>query len=330
MKLAIVILNYNGKALLERFLPSVIAFSKDASIYIADNGSDDNSAAFIKRKFPQIKILEFSKNYGYAKGYNKAVKKIEADVFCFLNSDVRVTKNWLLPVIQAFERNKNTGIIQPKILDEKNPEKFEYAGAAGGFIDQLGYPYCRGRIFETIEEDKAQYDGTAPIFWASGACFFIRSILFKQLNGFDGNFFAHMEEIDLCWRAKNQKHSILYVSNSTVFHLGGASLKPGQKKTFLNFRNSLLTLTKNSKHPLVLVVLLRLILDGFAAVKFFLDGKFQLILAIIKAHFSYYKLLPYALSYRKAHKRLKYSGVKSIVFKYYVLKIKTFKKLNRQ
>ena len=208
MKLAIVILNYNGKALLKRFLPSVIAFSKEASIYIVDNGSDDNSAAFIKRKFRQIKILEFSKNYGYAEGYNRAVKKIEADIFCFLNSDVRVTKNWLLPIIQAFERNKNTGIIQPKILDEKNPEKFEYAGAAGGFIDQLGYPYCRGRIFETIEEDNAQYDGTATIFWASGSCFFIRSILFDQLNGFDDNFFAHMEEIDLCWRAKNQKQSI--------------------------------------------------------------------------------------------------------------------------
>ena len=151
-------------------------------------------------KFPRIKILEFSKNYGYAKGYNKAVKKIEADVYCFLNSDVRVPKNWLSPVIQAFERNKNTGIIQPKILDEKNPEKFEYAGAAGGFIDQLGYPYCRGRIFETIEKDNAQYDETAPIFWASGACFFIRNDVFNEFGGFDELFWAHFEEIDLCWR----------------------------------------------------------------------------------------------------------------------------------
>ena len=256
MKVAVIILNWNGKKLLERFLPSVVAFSKGNDIYVADNGSTDDSIAFIEKKYPQIHIVKLVKNYGYAEGYNKAVKDINTDVFCFLNSDIRVTQDWINPIVKVFETQPEISIIQPKILDEKKPHKFEYAGAAGGFIDQLGYPYCRGRIFESIEEDLGQYDNNCPLFWASGACFFIRRTTFNDLNGFDAKFFAHMEEIDLCWRAHHQGQKVFYVGNSTVFHLGGQSLKASSpKKTFLNFRNNLLTITKNSNHSLFLIIL---------------------------------------------------------------------------
>src|SRR5690606_34479721 len=201
MKIAVVILNWNGKKLLEQFLPSVIEHSKEATVFVADNGSTDDSLAFIKSHYPSIKIIRNTINGGFSKGYNDALKHVEADVFCLLNSDVEVTKNWLLPIINVFEKEQNTAIIQPKILDYKNKAYFEYAGAAGGFIDKYGFPYCRGRIFETLEKDEGQYDNSTDIFWASGACFFVRSEVFKKLNGFDEHFFAHMEEIDFCWRA---------------------------------------------------------------------------------------------------------------------------------
>ncbi|MAH20936.1 MAG: dTDP-Rha--alpha-D-GlcNAc-pyrophosphate polyprenol alpha-3-L-rhamnosyltransferase [Flavobacteriaceae bacterium] len=330
MKVAVIILNWNGKKLLERFLPSVVNFSKGNDIYVADNGSTDDSIAFIEKKYPQIHIVKLVKNYGYAEGYNEAVKDINADVFCFLNSDVRVTQDWINPVVKVFETQPEISIIQPKILDEKKPHKFEYAGAAGGFIDQLGYPYCRGRIFHTVEEDLGQYDNNYPLFWASGACFFIRRTTFNDLDGFDAKFFAHMEEIDLCWRAHHQGQKVFYVGNSTVFHLGGQSLKASSpKKTFLNFRNNLLTITKNSNHYLFLIIFIRLILDGFAGVRLLLMGRFKSFIAVVKAHLSFYSLLPYALTYRYKNKnRIQHNGINSIVLKYYVLKIKSFKKLN--
>ncbi|MFD1161899.1 MULTISPECIES: glycosyltransferase family 2 protein [Hwangdonia] len=329
MKTAIVILNWNGKKLLEQFLPSVIQHSNEAEIYVADNASTDDSVAFIKTTFPTIKIIQNKENGGYAKGYNEALKNIEADVFCLLNSDVEVTKKWLTPIIDTFNAEENTAIIQPKILDYNKRDYFEYAGAAGGFIDKFGYPYCRGRIFNTLEKDNGQYNDTTEVFWASGACLFIRKEVFNTLNGFDEAFFAHMEEIDLCWRANNLGYKVKYVGSSTIFHVGGATLSNTHpKKTFLNFRNSLFAVTKNAKGNLFFLILARLILDGVAGVKFLFELKFKHILAIIKAHVGFYAHLPYLLKQRKTlNQTIKYYQKTSIVFAYFVNKNTLYKSL---
>jgi GT2 family glycosyltransferase len=326
MRIAVVILNWNGKKLLEQFLPSVVAYSKEATVYLADNASSDDSIDFVKEKFPSIKIIQNNENGGYAKGYNDALKCIEADVFCLLNNDVEVTKYWLLPIINTFTADKNTAIIQPKLLDFKNRDSFEYAGAAGGFIDKFGYPYCRGRIFNTIEKDLGQYNDTSEIFWASGACLFIRSKVFNELNGFDESFFAHMEEIDLCWRAKNLGYSVKYVGQSSIYHVGGATLSnTNPKKTYLNFRNSLFALTKNAKGNLLFLILVRLTLDGVAAAKFLLELKPKHTMAIIKAHFGFYKHLRHLLSKRNTTKyKKKYYNKTSIVVDYFINKKKLF------
>jgi len=320
MKLAIVILNWNGKKLLEQFLPSVIQHSKDADIYVADNASTDDSIAFIKSDYPTITVIQNKENGGYAKGYNDALKAVEADVFCLLNNDIEVTQNWLSPIINTFKEDINTAVIQPKLLDYNKKDCFEYAGAAGGFIDKYGYPYCRGRIFNTIEKDLGQYNDIAEIFWASGACLFIKSDVFKELNGFDELYFAHMEEIDLCWRAKNLGYAIKYVGSSEIYHVGGATLKNSNpKKTFLNFRNSLFTLTKNADGFILGKIFVRLILDGIAAMKFLIEFKPKHTLAILKAHFSYYYHLNQVLTQRKSIKnRIKYYSRTSIVFDYFV------------
>ncbi len=329
MKFAIVILNWNGKKLLEQFLPSVIAYSKEADIYVADNASTDDSIAFLKANFPEVKIIKNKENGGYAKGYNDALKQVKADVYCLLNSDVEVTENWLSPIKNTFKNNTNTAIIQPKLLDYKNKAYFEYAGAAGGFIDKYGYPYCRGRIFNTIEKDLGQYNDTTEIFWASGACLFIKSKVFHELQGLDEYFFAHMEEIDLCWRAKNLGYSIKYVSQSTIYHVGGATLNnTNPKKTYLNFRNSLYTLTKNAKGNIVSIIFIRLILDGIASIKFLFEFKFNHILAILKAHGNFYLHLNHLLKQRKHSKnKIKYYQKTSIVFDYFVYKKDNYKNL---
>ncbi|WP_179377231.1 glycosyltransferase family 2 protein [Winogradskyella wichelsiae] len=320
--IAIVILNWNGKALLEQFLPSIIQYSENALIYIADNASDDNSVLFVTEHYPSIKIIQNSENGGYAKGYNDALKHIEAPLLCLLNSDIEVTKNWLQPILTEFNTEQNTAIIQPKILDYKNKTKFEYAGAAGGFIDKYGYPYCRGRIFDSIEEDCGQYNDKADIFWASGACFFIRNSVFKDLDGFDESYFAHMEEIDLCWRAFNKSYNVSYIGTSTVFHVGGATLNnTNPKKTYLNFRNSLFTLFKNVHSNLLLKILIRMLLDGIAALRFLLQFKLAFFLAILKAHYSFYYNLPRLLKHRKKSvKRRGYYHTTSIVWSYFVKK----------
>ncbi|AUP81430.1 glycosyltransferase family 2 protein [Flavivirga eckloniae] len=322
MKLAIVILNWNGKKLLEQFLPSVTEYSQEASIYVADNASTDDSVSYVKEHYPSVEIIQNKENGGYAKGYNDALKHIDADAFCLLNSDIEVTKNWLLPVIEIFEKETNTAIIQPKLLDYKKKDYFEYAGAAGGYIDKYGYPYCRGRIFNTIEKDTQQYDDTAEIFWASGACFFIRKDIFEQLDGLDEHFFAHMEEIDLCWRAKNAGYTVKYVGQSEVYHVGGATLNnTNPKKTYLNFRNSLFTLTKNAKGLLLPLILIRLVLDGIAGLKFLVELKPKHTIAIIKAHFGFYKSFIRLLKQRKSTKnKIKYYKRTSIVFDYFVNK----------
>lgn len=331
MKTAIVILNWNGKQLLEQFLPSVVNFSsQEAEVYLADNASTDDSIEFVRQHFPTVKIVQNLVNGGYAKGYNDALQHIEADIYCLVNSDIEVTQNWLAPIIDTFKKEPNTVIIQPKILDFKDKTKFEYAGAAGGFIDAFGYPYCRGRLFNDLETDNGQYNDSTEIFWASGACFFIRSEVFHQLNGFDEDFFAHQEEIDLCWRAKNSGHTIKYVGNSTVYHVGGATLDTlNPRKTFLNFRNSLLNLTKNlPASKLFPIVFSRLVLDGLAGIKFLSEGKPAHLLAILKAHFSFYTHFTKFIKKRKGFsKKSNYFLHTSVVWQYYVKGRKLFDQL---
>jgi GT2 family glycosyltransferase len=329
MKIAVVILNWNGQKLLEQFLPSVVLYSQQADIYVADNASTDGSIAFLKSHFPAIKIIQNNENFGFAKGYNEALKDVNADIYALVNSDIEVTKNWLQPIINTFNKESQTAVIQPKILDYKNKKRFEYAGAAGGFIDKYGFPFCRGRIFETLENDNHQYDDNCTIFWASGACFFIKSSVFKEMNGFDDDFFAHQEEIDLCWRIFNKGYKVKYNSKSVVYHVGGATLEQGNpRKTFLNFRNSLLMLTKNlPKSSLISILFFRMILDGIAGIKFLLDGKPKHLLAILKAHFSFYSLFLNNYKKRSNYQSQKYFKVKSIVHKYYVKNGTVFEKL---
>ena len=328
-KIAVVILNWNGEKLLKQFLPSVISFSSEAKIYVADNASTDNSLEVIKNQFPSVTIIQNDANYGFAKGYNVALQNIEEKYLCLLNSDVEVTQNWLTPILSLFENNPEVGIIQPKILDYKNKAYFEYAGAAGGYIDKFGYPFCRGRIFDNVEKDNGQYDDEQTIFWASGACFFIRKDIFNQLNGFDDDFFAHQEEIDLCWRAINGGYKIKYTSKSVVFHVGGATLNEGNpRKTFLNFRNSLLMLLKNlPKKELFSIIFSRLCMDGLAGIQFVFKGKFKHSFAIIKAHFSFYSLINKTLKKRTSLQLKNYYYTKSIVYQYFVKNGKVFDKI---
>jgi GT2 family glycosyltransferase len=328
-KTAVVILNWNGAKLLQQFLPSVIQFSGDATIYVADNASTDTSIAVLKKEFPTIKIIENTGNYGFAKGYNEALKCVEEPYYALVNSDIEVTENWLQPIETIFNNEPNTAIIQPKLLDYKKKTHFEYAGAAGGFIDKYGFPFCRGRIFDTLEEDLGQYDTETEIFWATGACFFIRKEVFRSLQGFDGDFFAHQEEIDLCWRANNVGHTIKYCPTSVVYHVGGATLNEANPmKTFLNFRNSLLMLTKNlPKEKLVPIIFIRMCLDGLAGVQFLFQGKVTHTFAILKAHFYFYHLIGRNLKKRNNSQKTDYYYTKSIVWNYFVQKKNTFKRI---
>lgn len=331
MKIAVVILNWNGILLLEKFLPSLLKYSAEATIYVADNASTDDSISFVKAFFPAVQIVKNDSNLGFADGYNQALKYIDAEIYALVNSDIEVTENWLQPIIKTFESEPNTAIIQPKILDFKRKEYFEYAGAAGGFIDQYGYPYCRGRIFDALEKDIGQYDDHCQIFWASGACFFIRSQVYKDLNGFDGEFFAHQEEIDLCWRAFNKGNIIKYNPESVVYHIGGATLQQGNpKKTFLNFRNSLLMLTKNlPKEQLYKILLGRMLLDGIAGIQFLAQGKPKHFFAVLEAHWSFYGLFMAYYKKRNKFQHTEYYNVKSIVYLYFIRKIIVFNDLFR-
>lgn len=330
MKVAVVILNWNGKKLLETFLPSIIKFSNNAEIYVADNASTDSSIDYIKENFPEIHLIENKENGGFAKGYNDALRNVNAPIYALVNSDIEVTENWLAPILEEFKNNEKTGIIQPKILDYKNKKKFEYAGAAGGFLDILGYPYCRGRIFNSLEKDKGQYNDTITINWASGACFFIKSEIFHQLNGFDEDYFAHQEEIDLCWRTSNLGYDIKYVGTSSVYHIGGATLNEANSyKTFLNFRNSLYSLVKNlPTNKVFLFILLRMVLDGIAGIRFTLQGRPIHTFAILKSHVSFYGNLRKMLSKRTIkHTNTKYYDTTSIVWSHFILNIKKTTKL---
>ena len=273
MKFAIAILNWNGEKLLKQFLPSVVASSPQAVIYLIDNASNDGSLNYVEKTFPALQIIALNQNYGYAGGYNKGLVHVKEDVICLLNNDVLVKQGWLEPIINHFKNNPNSAIAQPHIMDFNHPHKFEYAGAAGGYIDRLGYPYCRGRIFNHLEDDRGQYDQNESVFWASGACFFVRKNIFEALGGFDEDFFAHMEEIDFCWRAKNQNMEVYALHESKVYHLGGGTLKPSPEKTYLNFRNSLLMLLKNLPEKIYLRLMERMLWDGVALVFFVLQLK---------------------------------------------------------
>ena len=299
---AIVILNWNGRHMLEKFLPSVTANTTgDAEVIIADNGSTDDSIAFLHTHYPALRIIQFDQNYGFAEGYNRALAQVEADYYVLLNDDVEVTPHWVEPVVEQMEGNPLTAICQPKLLMYDQRDTFEYAGAAGGFIDRYGYPFCRGRLFDVVEKDHGQYDDPCEIFWASGAAMFVRADVWHQLGGLDGDFFAHMEEIDFCWRAKNKGYRVEYCPKSTIYHVGGGTLpKSNPRKTYLNFRNNLSMLYKNlpaSRRFRVLA--LRLLLDYVAALKFLLERKPQEFKAVFCAHRHYRKRKP-ALRQKRA------------------------------
>lgn len=330
MRIAVVILNWNGEVLLERYLKSVVEYSGNADIYVVDNASTDGSVSYVKTNFPNVQVIVNPDNGGFTTGYNQGLKHVEADVYCLLNSDIEVTPHWLEPIEALFKNNKEVAIVQPKILDMLNKEYFEYAGAAGGFIDRLGYPFCRGRIFQSLEKDTGQYDDTIEIFWATGACMFIKKEVFWELDGFDEYYFAHQEEVDLCWRAKNKGYKVFYTGESKVYHLGGSTLSNmNPKKTFLNFRNSLYSITKNLPRRKALgIILTRLILDGVAAFRFILQLKFRHCFAILKAHFSFY--VNFNKMYRQREKVKfvqKYHYTKSIVWDHFVHHIKNFNNL---
>lgn len=287
MKTAVVILNWNGKKFLEQFLPSVIQHSSDASVIVADNGSTDDSVSFLEKNFPRVKVLRSDKNKGFAGGYNEALKQVNAEYYILLNSDVEVTENWIKPLIDLMDSDKKIAACQPKIQSWSDKRMFEYAGAAGGFIDRYGYPFCRGRIFDSLEEDNGQYDDTIEIFWATGACMFVRADIFWKVGGFDEDFFAHMEEIDLCWRMKNLGYKIMYAGDSHVYHVGGGTLqKSNPLKTYLNFRNNLMMLIKNTEgFELFRILFIKAILDDLAQVRFLLSGNFKDFVAVQKAQF---------------------------------------------
>ena len=292
MKVAVVILNYNGASMLAKFLPSVIGYSPGAEIVVADNASTDDSVALVKRDFPTVRIVVLDRNYGFAGGYDKALGQVDAEYFLLLNSDVEVTPGWLEPLLSFMEQNPVAVACQPKILAYNDKASFEYAGASGGFIDRYGYPYCRGRLFDTVERDNGQYDDVCRVFWATGAAMMVRSSVFRSAGGFDERFFAHMEEVDLCWRMAARGGEIYVVPQSRVYHVGGATLnKSNPRKTFLNFRNNLLMLYKNlPQDELRRVMCVRALLDYVAAFKFLLAGGWGDFKAVLQARREYRQL----------------------------------------
>ncbi|MFC5271752.1 glycosyltransferase family 2 protein [Adhaeribacter terreus] len=332
---AIVILNWNGRKYLEQFLPSVLQNSPNCDVIVADNASTDDSVAFVRTNFQAVKIIQNSGNLGFCEGYNQALKQIEAKYYVLLNSDVQVTPGWVAPIVKLLENDPQISAVQPKIKAFHEPYSLEYAGAGGGFIDHFGYPFCRGRLFDTLETDKGQYNDIAEIFWATGACMFVRAELFHKLGGLEPAFFAHMEEIDLCWRLQNAGYKIMYCGQSEVFHVGGGTLhKSNPRKTFLNFRNGLALLYKNLPANVFFSTLfIRVLLDWVSAVKFLLSGQTGDAEAIIKAHVEvfnkrkYWKQRRRLQPIKKEFHALKgvYNG--SIVWEYFVRGRKTFTKL---
>lgn len=335
-KVAIVILNWNGRAFLQQFLPSVLASTyKNFELIVADNASTDDSLQFLSTNYPSITQIALEKNWGFAQGYNEALKQVQADYFLLLNSDVEVTGGWIEPMVRLLEEDKSIAACQPKILSYHQKESFEYAGAAGGWMDAYGYPFSKGRIFEHLEKDHGQYDQSQPIFWASGASLFIRADVYNKLEGFDGMFFAHMEEIDLCWRIQRAGYKVYSCPAATVYHVGGGTLPRGNsRKTFLNFRNNHMMLSKNLRPADAWVIPYRMILDWMVAVKALLSGDGGQFSAILRAHIGFIKWRVskrerVALPYKK-RKDLAgcYDG--NIVWQHFVKKKKTFSEIVRK
>lgn len=337
LETAIVILNWNGEDHLKKYLPHVIKHTnpEDCQIYIADNGSTDGSVKLIREQFSQCRLILLDQNYGFAGGYNKALQQIDARYFCLLNSDVRVSAGWIEPILGLFKKHSDITAIQPRILSDRDWKRFEHAGAAGGFVDKYGYPFCRGRIMDHIEYDRGQYNYPTDIFWASGACLFIRAERFKQVGGFDSDYFAHMEEIDLCWRLKNQGDRIVFCPDSKVYHWGGATLDYNNPhKLYLNFRNSLWTLYKNyTGRHLSLMMFRRMLIDTMAIVKYGLTFDFRSMMAVIRAHFDYYRSKKDLQQKRQILKSLAIKNnhpeiyPHSIVWQFFIHSKKTFSKL---
>ena len=334
---AIVILNWNGRKYLEQFLPSVLENSPNCDVIVADNASSDDSVAFVRANFPAVKIIQNSGNLGFCEGYNQSLKQIEAKYYVLLNSDVQVTPGWITPVLNLLESDSQIAAVQPKIKAFHARNSLEYAGAGGGLIDNFGYPFCRGRLFDTLETDQGQYNDTTEIFWATGACMFVRAELFHKLGGLEPAFFAHMEEIDLCWRLQNAGYKIMYCGQSEVFHVGGGTLhKSNPRKTFLNFRNGLALLYKNLPANVFFSTLfIRVLLDWVSAFKFLLSGQTGDAEAIMKAHLEVFKHRKYWKQQRKLQPLKKdlnqlkgvYNG--SIVWEYFALGRKTFAALSK-
>lgn len=336
-KTAVVILNWNGKKFLNDFLPSVVASANsDTKVYVIDNASTDESLSFLETNFKDVSIIRLDKNYGFTGGYNRGLKNISAKYFVLLNSDVQVADGWLNPLEELLDNDANIAACQPKILDFAHPEHFEYAGAVGGFIDYMGFPFCRGRIFNAIEKDENQYEKPLQVFWATGACLFIRSDAYWQANGFDENFFAHMEEIDLCWRLQLMGYEIFNHPASKVYHVGGGTLnKYSSQKTYLNFRNNRMMLFKNAgERHLESILLRRTILDFVAAFSFLFTGGFSHSKAVIKAYFDYKKWKKQSASIRaEIQKNRKVQSPdcmyqRSIIVQYYLKGRKKFSELN--
>ncbi len=331
---AVVILNWNGKKFLQKFLPSVLASDyENLSVIVADNASSDDSISFIKKNFPQINVITNSKNEGFSKGYNTALTKVTADYYVLLNSDVEVNPGWIAPIILLMENDETIAACQPKILSFQNKNQFEYAGASGGWIDALGYPFNRGRVFDFCETDNGQYNKASEIFWASGAALFVKSSVFDELNGFDEYFFAHQEEIDLCWRMQRAGYKIYVEPNSVVYHVGGGTLPMGdRRKVYLNFRNNLVMLSKNLLfYESLWKIPVRIFLDVIAAFQALVKGNFSTFISIESAHLDYIKWLFFGRNKTNLPK-LKMKNLKgvyagSIVWKYFINKKKTFSEI---
>ena len=330
--ISVVILNYNGRSYLEKFLPSVITYSNEAELIIIDNASTDDSIQFIEDHYPAIRIIRLERNLGFAGGYNAGLDSIETEYAVLLNSDIEVTANWLTPLVQLMDNDPSIAASQPKILDYNRKDHFEYAGACGGYIDWFGYPFCRGRIFDHLEKDEGQYDDTLPVFWASGACFFVRTKVFKQTGGFDEDFFAHMEEIDLCWRMHKQGYTIYVCPQSVVYHVGGGTLPvTNPRKTFLNFKNNLEMILKNKSGPKLFFVLpIRWLLDWAAIVKFLISGLPKHSWAVVRAQWlvlrNFYSIVKKRSYGKPVDRSLIFSN--SIAYCYYLRGKTLFRQLN--
>jgi GT2 family glycosyltransferase len=333
---AIVILNWNGIGYLKKFLEIAVKYSSAPGtiLYVADNGSTDGSADWVENNFSAVKLIRLDKNHGFAGGYNLALQQIDAEYFILLNSDIEVTPGWTIPLISFMNMNPHAATCQPKILSYNNRDAFEYAGAAGGYIDKYGYPFCRGRIFGHPEKDHGQYNSALEIFWSSGACMILRAAAWKKCSGFDADFFAHMEEIDLCWRFQKAGYKIYYIHDSVVWHVGGGTLPYDSPfKTYLNFRNNLFLLYKNlPENTLHKTLFIRRLLDGVAASMFLFTGNLANFRSVWKAHMDYYRSLPSLKKKREALKEFNVESPetilnKSIVFEFYIKGNKTFDKL---